>query len=109
MKKSAKPFIVALLLILLSGTALLLATIGLRFKYEELVRDKVKLEKTLNDERTEKVNLIAEYQSFSSDERIILFAEEKLGLKKLNEPKITVSVNKNDINQLNSELKRKYE
>ena len=109
MKKSAKPFIVALLLILLTGTALLLATLGLRFKYEELVRDKVKLEKTLNDERTKKVNLIAEYQSFSSDERIVLFAEEKLGLKKLTEPKITITVNNNDINQLNSELKRKYE
>ena len=109
MKKSAKPLIVAMLILLLSGTALILATIGLRFKYEELVRDKVKLEKILNDERTKKVNLIAEYQSFSSDERIIAFAEEKLGLKKLTEPKMTVIVNNILINKLNTELNRKYE
>jgi cell division protein FtsL len=109
MKKSAKPLIVAILIILLSGTALVLATIGLRFKYEELVRNKVGLEKILNEERTKKVNLIAEYQSFSSDERIISFAEEKLGLKKLTDPKITVTINNNHINKLNSELKRKYE
>ena len=109
MTKSAKPLIVAILLILLSGTALLLATIGLRFKYEELVRDKVKLEKILIKDRTKKVNLIAEYQSLSSDEKIVLFAEEKLDLKKLTDPKITITVNNNDINQLNSELKRKYE
>ena len=61
MKKSAKPLIVAILIILLTGTTLVLVTTGLRFKYEELVRDKVKLEKILNDERTKKVNLIAEY------------------------------------------------
>jgi hypothetical protein len=94
---------------LLSGTALILATIGLRFKFEQLVRNKVKLEKILSDERTKKVNLIAEYQSFSTDERIILFAEEKLGLKKITEPKITVTINNNHINKLNAELKRKYE
>ncbi|UCH65759.1 MAG: cell division protein FtsL [Ignavibacterium sp.] len=109
MKKSAKPLIVVILILLLTETAIVLVTIGLRFKYEELVRDKVKLEKILNDERTKKVNLIAEYQSFSSDERIISFAEEKLGLKKLTDPKITVTVNKNHINKLNSELKRKYD
>jgi cell division protein FtsL len=109
MKKSAKPLIVAILIILLTGTTLVLVTIGLRFKYEELVRDKVKLEKILNDERTKKVNLIAEYQSYSSDERIIALAEQKLGLKKPTDPKITVTINNNLINKLNSELKRKYE
>ena len=109
MKKSAKPLIVAILLILLAGTALILATIGLRFKFEQLVRNKVKLEKILSDERTKKVNLIAEYQSFSTDERIISFAEEKLGLKKIIEPKITVTINNNHIKKLNAELKRKYE
>jgi cell division protein FtsL len=109
MKKSAKPLIVVILILLLTVTAIVLVTIGLRFKYEELVRDKVKLDKILNDERTKKVNLIAEYQSFSSDEKIISFAEEKLDLKKPTDPKITVTVNKNRINKLNSELKHKYD
>ena len=109
MKKSAKPLIVAILFILLTGTALVLANIGLRFKYEELVRDKVKLEKIVNDERTKKVNLIAEYQAFSSEERITAIAESKLGLIKLTNPNIAVTINKNHINKLNSELAVKYE
>ena len=109
MKKSAKPLIIATLIILLSGTAIVLVNIGLRFKYEELVRDKVKLEKFLNDERTKKVNLIAEYQAYSSEERITAIAENKLGLIKLNYPTMVVTVNKNNINKLISELKVKYE
>ena len=109
MRKSAKPLIVVILILLLTQTAFVLVTIGLRFKYEELVRDKVILEKILNDERTKKVNLIAEYQTFSSDERITAFAEDKLGLKKLTDPKMTVEINNNHINKLNSELKLKYD
>ena len=109
MKKSAKPLIIATLIILLSGTAIVLVNIGLRFKYEELVRDKVKLEKFLSDERTKKVNLIAEYQAYSSEERITAIAENKLGLIKLIYPTMVVTVNKNNINKLISELKVKYE
>ena len=109
MKRSAKPLIVAILIILLSGTALVLVNIGLRFKYEELVRNKVKLRKILNDERTKKVNLIAEYQSYSSEDRITAIAENKLSLIKLNHPKMTVTLDNNYINKLNSELKFKYE
>ena len=109
MKRSAKPLIVAILIILLSVTALVLANIGLRFKYEELVRNKVRLEKIVNDERTKKVNLIAEYQAFSSEERITAIAERNLGLIKLTHPKITVTINKNHLNKLNSELTAKYE
>lgn len=109
MKTSSKPLIVAILIILLSGTAVVLVNIGLRFKYEELVREKVKLIKILNDGRTKKVNLIAEYQSFSSEERITKIAKQNLNMIKMDNPKITVTVDKNYINKLNSELKAKYE
>ena len=109
MKTSAKPLIVAILILLLSGTAVVLVNIGLRFKYEELVREKVKLAKILNDERTKKVNLIAEYQSFSSEERITAIAAQNLNMIKMDHPKITVTIDKNYINKLNSELKVKYE
>ena len=109
MKSSSKPLIVAILLMLLSVTAVVLVNIGLRFKYEELVRDKVKLINILNDERTKKVNLIAEYQSFSSEERITTIAEQNLNMIKADQPKITVTIDKNLINKLNSELKDKYE
>ena len=109
MKTSSKPLIVAILLMLLSVTAVVLVNIGLRFKYEELVRDKVKLINILNDERTKKVNLIAEYQSFSSEERITKIAEQNLNMIKADQPKITVTIDKNLINKLNSELKDKYE
>ena len=109
MNKSAKPLIVKIILLLVIVTSIVLVSTGLRFKYEALKREKSDVNNMLKKERTKKVNLIAEYQSFSSDERIVLFAEEKLDLKKLTDPKITITVNNNDINQLNSELKRKYE
>ncbi|MEJ2196834.1 MAG: cell division protein FtsL [Ignavibacteriaceae bacterium] len=109
MKKSAKPLIVSILILLLSVTAVVLVNIGLRFKYEELVREKVKLIKIINDERTKKVNLIAEYQSFSSEERITTIAENDLNMIKVDQPKITVTMDKDYINKLNSELKDKYE
>ena len=109
MKKSAKPLIVAILILLLSVTAVVLVNIGLRFKYEELVREKVKLIKIINDERTKKVNLIAEYQSFSSEERITTIAENDLNMIKVDQPKITITLDKDYINKLNSELKDKYE
>jgi|AP12_2_1047962.scaffolds.fasta_scaffold32568_2 cell division protein FtsL len=109
MKKSAKPLIVSILILLLSVTAVVLVNIGLRFKYEELVREKVKLIKIINDERTKKVNLIAEYQSFSSEERITTIAENDLNMIKVDQPKITITLDKDYINKLNSELKDKYE
>ncbi len=109
MKNSAKPFIIKIIFLLVVVTSMVLVSIGLRFKYEELIREKSELNKMLKKERTKKVNLIAEYQANSSEDKIISAAENKLGMIRRTEPKITISVNKNFIKKVNEKLKSKYD
>ena len=109
MKNSAKPFIIKIIFLLVVVTSIVLVSIGLRFKYEELMREKSEITNKLKEERTKKVNLIAEYQAYSSKEKIISVAENKLGMIRRIQPKITISVNKNLIKKVNEKLKSKYE
>ncbi len=109
MKKSAKPAILTVLILLLVATTLVLSNVGLRFKYEELVRKKVELDKKLKNQRTKKVNLIAGYQAVSSENKIVFIAESKLGMVRRTQPKIIVNVNKKLIAEVNEKLKAKYE
>lgn len=109
MKKSAKPLIVKIIFLLIVGALMVLLSIGLRFKNEELTRKVVELEKKVNEESTRKVNLIAGYQAYSSEERIVSIAENKLGMKRRTQPKITVKVDKNLIGKVNKELESKYD
>ncbi len=109
MKKSAKPFIVKIIFLLLVVTSMVLLSIGIRFKYEELIREKSELYNSLKKERTKKINLIAGYQTYISEEKIISAAENKLGMIKRIKPKITITVNNNLIEEVNEKLKSKYE
>ena len=109
MKKSAKPAILAVLILLLVATALVLCNVGLRFKYEELVRKKVELDKSLKDQRTKRVNLIAGFQAVSSENKIVFIAESKLGMVRRTQPKIIINVNNNLITEVNEKLKAKYD
>jgi len=109
MKQSAKPFIIKIIFLLIVVTSMVLVSIGLRFKYEELMREKSKLNKIIKKERSLKVNLIAEYQAYSSKEKIISVAENKLGMVRRTQPKITVNVDKDLIKKVNEELKSKHE
>jgi len=109
MKKSAKPFIIKIIFLLVVVTTMVLVSIGLRFKYEELMREKSELNNMLKEERTKKVNFIAEYQAYSSEAKIISVAENELGMIRRTQPKITISVNKNLIKKINEKLRSKYE
>jgi len=109
MKKSAKPFIVKIILLLVVSAVMILLNVGLRFKNEDLIRRIVQQGKKLNEESTKKVNLIAEFQAFSSEERIVSIAENKLEMKRRTQPKITVKVDKKLIDKINKELESKYE
>ena len=88
---------------------MVLVSTGLRFKYEELMREKSELNKKIKEERTKKVNFIAEYQAYSSEDKIISIAENKLGMIRRTQPKITITVDKNLIKIANEKLKSKYE
>ncbi len=107
MKKNTKPLILTILIMLLTATALILIVIGVRLKYEELTREKVKIEKLLKVESSRKINLIAEYQTYSSKERIVSIAKNELGLIKRNRPQISISIDKTLINEINERLKLK--
>ena len=109
MNKSSKPLIIKIIFLLVVVTSIVLVSIGLRFKYEELMRERSELNKMLKDERTKKVNLIADYQAYSSEEKIISVAENKLGMIRRTEPKLTITVNKNLVKKVNEKLKYKYE
>jgi len=109
MNKSAKPLIIKIIFLLVVVTSIVLVSIGLRFKYEELMREKSELNNMLIEERTKKVNLIADYQAFSSEDKIISVAENNLGMIRRTQPKITITVNKNLIKKANEKLKSKYE
>ena len=109
MKRSSKPFIIKIIFLLVVVTSMVLVSIGLRFKYEELMREKSEINNKLKEERTQKFNLIAEYQAYSSKEKIISVAENKLGMIRRTQPKITINVNKNLIKKVNEKLKSKYE
>ena len=105
MKKSSKPFIGKILILLVVSALMVLLSVGLRFKNEELTRKLVDLEKKLNEESTSKVNLIAEFQAYSSEDRIVSIAEDKLGMKRRIEPKITVKIDNDLIDKVKKELK----
>ena len=109
MNDSAKPLIIKIIFLLLVVTSMVLVSIGLRFKYEELMREKSELDSMLREERTKKVNLIADYQAYSSEEKIMSAAKNKLGMIRRTQPKVTITVDKNLINKANEKLESKYE
>ena len=108
MNKSSKPMIARFLTLLVVITGIVLANVGLRFKNEELARNKSELLKTISDQRTLKVKLIAEFQELSSENRIVGIAE-KIGMKRQVLPSVVIRVDKNLIDEVTEELKAKYE
>ena len=108
MNKSSKPMIARFLTLLVVITGIVLANVGLRFKNEELARNKSELLKTISDQRTLKVKLIAEFQELSSENRIVGIAE-KIGMKRQAVPSVVIRVDKNLIDEVTEELKAKYE
>ncbi len=98
-----------MLLLLLTVTAFVLVIISVRLKYQELTREKIKTEKLLKAEETLKDNLLAEYQTYSSKERIVKIAEKELGLKRRTARKVTITIDKKLVDKINQELKLKYE
>jgi len=109
MKKSAKPLIVALLLMLLIVTTLILFVIGTRFKYEELIRERIGIEAELRAEQTKRTNLFAEYQMVSDENIIVQSAIQDLGMIQDYETINKISIEKLQIDQLNQMLSEKYD
>ncbi len=109
MKKSSKPTIFLLIILLLIVTAFALASIGLKLKYEQNILRKDKTEKIYKAETQNKIKLTAEYQTVTTEERIISLAQSQLGLIRNVEKDFVIKYDKNKIEELNKILKEKYE
>ncbi len=109
MKKSVKPLLVFYLSIFIMSAFLILGYIGFKLECEKLIREKVETEKSLADIKNLKVNLIAENQALSSEERIVNIAQSELGMVKRTEPALVLTVSKAKIEQISSEIQKKYE
>ncbi|MBE0538917.1 MAG: hypothetical protein IH620_04335 [Ignavibacterium sp.] len=109
MKKSSKPTIFLLITLLLIVTAFTLASIGIKLRYEQLVLQKDKAEKTYKAVSLNKTKLTAEYQTVTAEERIVSVAETELGLIRNVEPSLTIKYDNKNLEELNETLKEKYE
>ena len=109
MKKSAKPLLIFNLSFFLMFAFLILGYIGFKLECEKLIREKVETEKSLADIKNLKVNLIAENQALSSEERIVNIAQDELGMVKRTEPPLVLTVSNTMIKQFSSEIQKKYE
>lgn len=63
MKKSAKPFLLFAVSSILLITAIFLLAVGLKINYEEMTKEKDKMEQSLNAAKLRKIDLTAELQS----------------------------------------------
>ncbi len=109
MKKSYKSLIAVLLFLLVSATSIILISVGIRLKYEELTRQKMELEVQLKSENTLRIKLLADQQMYTDENLIENFAKENLGMIKMNYNALRLKINQNELDEINDELKKKYE
>jgi len=109
MKKSSKPIIFLLLTFLLIATVFALASVGIKLKYEQLLLQKDKAEKTYKSESQKKIKLTAEYQTVTAEERIVAVAKSELGLIRNIESPFIIKYNNDKIKRLSETIKEKYE
>lgn len=107
MKKSSKPTILLLLILLLIAAAFLLVGVGIKLKYERVVLQKDNLEKSLNAASLKKIQLTADYQSVSTEERIVFIASKELGLVRRVDQPTVIKVENEKIEKVDEAL-RKY-
>lgn len=109
MKKSSKPIIFLLLTLLLIVTAFALVSVGIKLKYEQLLLQKDKAEKTYKAEDQKRIKLTAEYQTVTAEERIVDVATSELGLIRNIESPFIIKYNNDKVEGLSETIKEKYE
>jgi len=109
MKKSSKPIIFLLLTLLLIVTVFALVSVGIKLKYEQLLLQKDKAEKTYKSESEKKIKLTAEYQTVTAEERIVSVAKSELGLIRNIESPFIIKYDNDKIESLSETIKAKYE
>ena len=109
MRKSAKPLILLVMFYMVTITLFVLGYVSIKLKCEELTKQKVLAEQELEDRENRKLNLLAQQQSLSSEDRIVPIAENELGMVKTAEPPDVLTLDKNEIEKISKIIKEKYE
>ena len=109
MKKSAKPLIFFNSFVFIVITSLILGFVGVKLECEKLTKEKVLTEEKLKEIKNWKINLIAQDQDLSAEERIISIAETDLGMIRRTDVPIELSVSKEKIEEISKAIEKKYE
>jgi cell division protein FtsL len=109
MKKSVKPIIAFSLFVLVVFAVVILGYVGIKLECEQLAKQKSLSQEKLIAVNNNKTNLIAEVQFLSSEERIVSIAQDELGLIKRTESRLTLTLDKSKVDELDNFLKEKYE
>jgi hypothetical protein len=110
MKKNSKPAIFVVIFFLVLITGILLTAQGLRFKCEELIRERTRLDGEIRSLKTKRVSLIASYQTLTAEEIVKEYAGNNLGLLEGEMNSIEkIVLDKDLITQTETELNKKYE
>ncbi|MEP0860785.1 MAG: cell division protein FtsL [Ignavibacterium sp.] len=109
MSKSAKPLIFYVLFLLVIVTIFFITVVIVKISYEETIRSKEEVERRLKAENQKLVSLQAEYQDVTTEDKIRFIATSQLGMIKRIEPSIILTVSKEKTEELENEIKLKYE
>lgn len=109
MSKSAKPLIFYVLFLLVIVTIFFIAVVIVKISYEETIRSKEEVERRLKAENQKLVSLQAEYQDVITEDKIRFIASSQLGMIKRIEPSILIKVSREKTEELENEIKFKYE
>ncbi len=109
MKKSIKPFIMLSISFFVLFAFLVLFYVGTKLECERLTKEKVLTEEKLTDLKNWQINLTAQSQALSSEQRIVSIAENELGMVPNNEPPIVINVSKEKIEEISNAINKKYE
>jgi len=109
MKKGSKSFIGFSIFVFFSSTLLILAVVGIKLECEKFTKEKVITEEKFSDIKNSKLNLIAQDQALSSEERIVGIAQTELGMVRRTEQPVVLTVSKEEIEKISNALKKKYE
>lgn len=109
MKKSSKPAILMVLILLMILTSFALVGVGIKLKYEQSLLQRDDLQKKMKTEAQRKIKLTAEYQTVTAEDRIISVAISELGLIKNLQPSVIIKFNNEKLEEVTKELLEKYE
>ena len=109
MKKSIKPFIALSVFIFVVFAFLTLVYVSVKLECEKLTREKVLISEKLNDLKNASINLTAENQSLSSEERIVSIAKNELGMIRDTQAASLMTVSKEKIEKISEAINKDNE